>query len=175
VTSPAPEEQTDAAFSVERWSATSGSQRSSRADLVLDGGGRKWRAHASGNGAIDALLRAVDLALGAVLGDGVELQTYNVHATGHGHETAAVVTLSLRPRGGDPQAPAYPGRGTHDNVLEASLVAYVDAINRLVGHAGVDVAAAAPAPGVTPLPSKDDQAASRRAHSERFSEMFNPD
>jgi hypothetical protein len=44
-----------------------------------------------------------------------------------------------------------------------------------VPHAGVDDSAAAPAPGVTPLPSKDDQAASRRAHSERFSEMFNPD
>ena len=173
--SPAINGQPDVAFNVERWSATSGSQRSSRADLVLDGAGRKWRAHATGNGAIDALLRAVDLALGAVLGDGVELQTYNVHATGHGHETAAVVTLSLRPRGGDPDAPAYPGRGTHDNVLEASLVAYVDAINRLVAHANVDVAAAAPAPGATAIPSKDDNAASPQAHSERFTEMFKPD
>lgn len=173
--SSAPSEQTDAAFSVERWSATSGSQRPSRADLVLDGAGRKWRAHATGNGAIDALLRAVDTALGPVLGEGVELQTYNVHATGHGHETAAVVTLSLRPRAGDPHAPAYPGRGTHDNVLEASLVAYVDAISRLVAHGNVDVAAAAPQPGETELPSKDDTAAGRRAHSERFSEMFNPD
>lgn len=166
--------QTDVAFSVERWSATSGSQRASRADLVLDGGGRKWRAHAAGNGAIDALLRAVDTALGAVLGEGVELQTYNVHATGQGHETAAVVTLSLRPRG-EPDAPAHPGRGTHDNVLEASLVAYVDAVNRLVAHANVDLAAAAPAPIETELPSKDDDAAGRKAHSERFSEMFNPD
>ena len=173
--STAANDQTDVAFSVERWSATSGSQRASRADLVLDGGGRKWRAHAAGYGAIDALLRAVDTALGAVLGQGVELQTYNVHATGQGHETAAVVTLSLRPRGGDPDAPAHPGRGTHDNVLEASLVAYVDAVNRLVAHNQVDLAAAAPAPGETALPSKDADAAGLRAHSERFSEMFNPD
>ena len=175
MTSSAPDERIDAGFSVERWSATSGSQRQSRADLVLDGAGRKWRAHANGNGAIDALLRAVDLALGSVLDDGVELQTYNVHATGHGHETAAVVTLSLRPRSGDPHAPAYPGRGTHDNVLEASLVAYVDAINRLVAHGNVDVVAAAPEPGETSVPSQDNRAAGRRAHSDRFSEMFNPD
>ena len=32
----------------------------SRGSLVLLGGGRAWRAHASGNGAVDALLRAVD-------------------------------------------------------------------------------------------------------------------
>jgi hypothetical protein len=45
----------DAAFSLERWSASSGSDRTSRASLVLVGGGRRWYAHANGNGAIDAL------------------------------------------------------------------------------------------------------------------------
>jgi hypothetical protein len=51
------------ALSIERWSATSGSERGSRASLVLHGGGHRWRAHADGNGAVDALMRAVDDAL----------------------------------------------------------------------------------------------------------------
>ena len=62
----------DAAFSLERWSASSGSDRTSRASLVLVGGGRRWYAHANGNGAIDALMRAVDDALKRVLTAPVE-------------------------------------------------------------------------------------------------------
>jgi hypothetical protein len=161
------------AFAIERWSASSGSSRASRADLVLTGAGRTWRAHATGNGAVDALLRAVDLALGPVLGKGVELQTYNVHATGQGHDTQAAVTLSLRPREGDTHAPAYPGRGLHDNVLEASVAAYVDAINRMVAHAEIDVAAAAPAPGATDRPDSEHDSETRRGHRDTLMGIYN--
>jgi hypothetical protein len=173
MSSTAPTPTSTAVFAIERWSASSGSSRPSRADLVISGGGRMWRAHATGNGAVDALLRAVDTALASVLGDGVELQTYNVHATGDGHDAAAAVTLSLRSRSDDPHAPAYPGRGVHENILEASLVAYVDAINRLVAHANVDVAAAAPASGETAVPSRAADADLSQHHRERFMEMFN--
>lgn len=168
-----PAADSEATFSVERWSASSASSRASRADLVIAGAGRRWRAHATGNGAVDALLRAVDTALAPVLDDGVELQTYNVHATGEGHDTAAAVTLSLRQRTDEAHAPSYPGRGVHENILEASLVAYVDAINRLVAHGGIDVAAAAPGPGETALPGRADDDDTSKRHHDRFMEMFN--
>ena len=45
---------TPAGVSIERWTATSGSERGSQASLVLHGGDHRWRAHAEGNGAIDA-------------------------------------------------------------------------------------------------------------------------
>src|ERR671914_2108970 len=96
-------------LAIERWTATSGSERGSRASLVLHGGGHRWRAHADGNGAIDALMRAVDDALAPLLGEGVALATYDVHATGPGHETKANVSLSVRARGDD-DGPLYPGR-----------------------------------------------------------------
>ena len=64
---------TTPALSIERWSATSGSERGSRASLVLHGGGHRWRAHADGNGAVDALMRAVDDALAPLLGTGVQV------------------------------------------------------------------------------------------------------
>lgn len=161
----------DPAFTLDKWSATSASNRPSRANLVITGASRAWRAHASGNGAVDALLRAVDTALASVLGDGVELQTYNVHAAGEGHDTDAMVTVSLRLRSDDEHAPAYPGRGVHANVLEASVLAYVDAINRLVAHGRIDVAAAVPAPGSTTRPVIDDKG--HAPHDVRFTEMFN--
>jgi hypothetical protein len=34
-------------------------------------------------------------------------------------------------------------------VLEASVVAYVDAVNALLAHEGVDIASAVPTPGAT--------------------------
>ena len=105
---PDPTAATEDGLSIERWSATSGSERGSRASLVLQGGGHRWRAHADGNGAVDALMRAVDDALAPLLGEGVALATYDVHATGPGHETKASVSLSVRSRG-DADGPLYPG------------------------------------------------------------------
>jgi hypothetical protein len=136
------------AITIERWSASSSSERQSRASLVLFGGDRRWRAHAVGNGAVDALMRAVDDALAPVLGAGVQLTTYEVHAASPGHETDAIATVSVRPR--EPaDSPAFPGRATHENVLAASLAAYVDAINRYLADRAVDVAGSAPEPGAT--------------------------
>jgi hypothetical protein len=153
------------AFTLERWAATSGNTRLSRANLAIRGGGRVWRAHSTGNGPVDALLRAVDIALAPFLGDGVELQSYNVHATGEGHDTAGVVTISLRTRSEDQHAPAYPGRGVHENILEASLLAYVDAINRLMLHGNVDVDAAAPQLDASEPASRVDDDESRRGEA----------
>ena len=142
---PAPE---TASLSVERWAATSGSERPSRANLTLVGGGHRWRANAGGNGAIDALMRAVDSALTPLLGERVVLASYDVHATGTGHEAKASITVGVR-RNDPADGPIYPGRAVHDNVLHASLDAYVDAINALLADEGVDIASSVPSPGDT--------------------------
>jgi hypothetical protein len=133
---------------LERWSATSGSERGSRANLVLAGGGHRWRANADGNGAIDALMRAVDNALAPVLGDGVVLVSFDVHATRAGHEAQASVTVGVQRRGAD-DAPVYSGGAVDENVLQASVVAYIDAVNALLAAEGVDLASAVPSPGDT--------------------------
>ncbi|HEY6607720.1 MAG TPA: alpha-isopropylmalate synthase regulatory domain-containing protein [Candidatus Limnocylindria bacterium] len=146
--SPAERSETDTTLAVERWSATSGSERSSRANLTLIGGGHRWRANAGGNGAIDALLRAVDNALAPLLGEGVVLVSYDVHAAGAGHEAKASIAVGVR-RTDAPDGPIYAGRAVHDNVLQASVEAYVDAIDALLVDEGIDVAAAVPSPGDT--------------------------
>lgn len=133
---------------LERWSATSGSERGSRANLVLAGGGHRWRANADGNGAIDALMRAVDNALSPLLGAGVILETFEVHAEQAGHEAQAAVRVSIRRRDA-PDAPVHAGGATDANVLQASVVAYIDALNRLLATEGIDIASAIPPPGHT--------------------------
>ncbi|MGH2416766.1 MAG: alpha-isopropylmalate synthase regulatory domain-containing protein [Candidatus Limnocylindria bacterium] len=147
-------------LSIERWSATSGSERGSRASLVLHGGGHRWRAHADGNGAVDALMRAVDDALAPLLGEGVSLVTYDVHASSPGHEARASVSVSVRSRAPE-DGPLYPGRFVSENVLEASVGAYVDAINALLVDTGVDIASAVPSPGETNTHETDPEHRSR--------------
>jgi len=148
-TSPtAPLPDTGGDLTVERWAASSGSERSSRANLTLLGGGHRWRANASGNGAIDALMRAVDNALAPLLGDGVILVSYDVHAAGVGHEAKASITTGVRRRDA-PDGPIYPGRAVDDSVLQASLDSYINALNALISDEKIDIAAARPSPGDT--------------------------
>lgn len=164
----------EAVFSIERWSASSGSDRSSRASIVLTGGGRRWHAHAAGNGAVDALMRAVDEAVGRVLPEPLELLTYNVHATGHGHAAAAAVTLSIRETSAERGAPAYPGRATHANVLEASLAAYLDAVNGLVVNRGIDAATVAPLARGARHRDPGEEAETKTHAAKGLMDLYNP-
>jgi hypothetical protein len=168
--SPDPATGTGAGLSLKQWSATSGSERSSRANLVLEGGGHRWRANADGNGAIDALMRAVDNALDPVLGSGVQLVAYDVHATGIGHEAKASITVGVRRREAA-NGPIYPGRAVDENVLAASVVAYVDAVNALLADEGVDIAAAVPTPGATSRQESDPE--HRTTSKDRIMSAYN--
>ena len=46
-----------------RWTVTSSSNAQSRGAVVMEAGAHHWRASAEGNGAVDALFKAVDAAL----------------------------------------------------------------------------------------------------------------
>jgi len=165
-TSPA----TGGSLSLERWSATSGSERGSRANLVLSGGGHRWRANADGNGAIDALMRAVDNALAPLLGEGVELVSFDVHAAGSGHDAKASVSLGVRRRDA-PDGTVHEGGAVDENVLQASVVAYIDAVNGLLATEGIDIASAVPAPGSTERHETDPE--HRSGSKDRIMSAYN--
>jgi len=156
---------------LERWSATSGSERGSRANLVVAGGGHRWRANADGNGAIDALMRAVDNALQPILGAGVALESFEVQATAGGHDAKASVSVSVRRRDGA-DAPSHAGGAVDENVLQASVVAYIDAVNALLAAEGIDIASAVPSPGETSRHEADPD--HRSGEKERIMSAYNP-
>src|SRR5687768_6565766 len=60
-------EPTTPALHMTRWTVTSSSNAQSRGAVVIEAGSHHWRASAEGNGAVDALFKAVDAALADVL------------------------------------------------------------------------------------------------------------
>ena len=120
-----------------RWTVTSGSNVKSRGTVVIASGDHQWDATAEGNGAVDALFRAVDTALAAVLTGHPRLVSYDVHAMAEGPDAEGRVTVTIAPPTGATGARAegrYTGEITSTNIIAASIEAYVDAINELLAE-----------------------------------------
>jgi len=120
-----------------RWTVTSGSNANSRGAVVIASGDHQWEASAEGNGAVDALFRAVDKALAGVLTGHPRLLSYDVHAVAEGPDAEGRVTVSIAPPS-DASGPRGSGRYTGEivstNIIAASIEAYVDAINDLLAE-----------------------------------------
>ena len=121
-----------------RWTVTSGSNANSRGAVVIASGDHQWEASAEGNGAVDALFRAVDNALADVL-------------TGHPRLLALRRPCARRgPRRGGPRdgrdraaggrragraaTAATSARRTSTNIIAASIEAYIEALNALLAE-----------------------------------------
>ncbi|HMJ80625.1 MAG TPA: alpha-isopropylmalate synthase regulatory domain-containing protein [Candidatus Dormibacteraeota bacterium] len=121
-----------------RWSVATGSNVQSRGVVIVESGDHQWEGTAEGNGAIDALLRAVDEALHDVLQGHPRLLAYDVHAVAEGPDAAGRVTVQLAPPGG---ATGRRARGVYEastvstNIVAASIEAYLEAINLLLAEA----------------------------------------
>jgi hypothetical protein len=120
-----------------RWTVTSGSNANSRGAVVIAAGDHQWEASAEGNGAIDALFRAVDGALKDVLTGHPRLVGYVVRALGDAPDAEGRVTITIAPPDGaeGPRASGrYKGEITSTNIIAASIEAYIDAINELLAE-----------------------------------------
>jgi len=120
-----------------RWTITSGSNVQSRGAVVIASGDHQWDASSEGNGAVDALLRAVDAALVDVLEGHPRLVAYDVHAIGEGPGAEGRVTLSIAPPSAAEGARGtgrYDGSAQSTNIIAASVDAYVEAINAMLGE-----------------------------------------
>src|SRR5258708_1742423 len=120
-----------------RWTVTSGSNANSRGAVVIASGDHQWEASAEGNGAVDALFRAVDKALAGVLTGHPRLLSYDVHAVAEGPDAEGRVTVSIAPpsaASGPRGSGRYTGEVVSTNIIAASIEAYVDAINDLLAE-----------------------------------------
>jgi hypothetical protein len=121
-----------------RWTVTSRTNARIRGAVVIASGDHQWEASAEGNGAVDALFRAVDKALAGVLTGHPRLISYDVHAVAEGPDAEGRVTVVIAPptaAGGARSEGRYTGEITSTNIIAASIEAYVDAINELLAEA----------------------------------------
>ncbi len=121
-----------------RWTVTSGSNVQSRGAVVIGAGDHQWEASAEGNGPIDALYRAVDAALADVLSGHPRLLAFDIHALTGGTDAEGEVRVRVAPpaeAGGVRASGEYEGRARSTNIVAASIVAYIDALNRILAEA----------------------------------------
>jgi 2-isopropylmalate synthase len=129
------------------WSVTSSHGGNAHGSISLTVNGEERTAEAAGNGPVDALYSAVDEALQPVLGWRPVLTEYEIKAVSAGEDAQGQVLVRCR-RSSDegPGALIVSGHGLSTNIIEASLEAYLVAVNKLHGAEinGVAVAFVAP-------------------------------
>ena len=129
--------ETNPALHLSRWTVTSGSNAQSRGAVVIEAGDHHWRASAEGNGAVDALYKAVDAALSDVLQGHPRLVGYDVHALAEGPEAEGLVIVAVEPPPGEgPRSQGlYNGKSRNTNIIAASIEAYIEALNTMLAEA----------------------------------------
>jgi 2-isopropylmalate synthase len=127
----------EATLQLARWTVTSGSNVRSRGAVVITSGDHEWRASATGNGAIDALYRAIDKALHDVLSGHPRLLAFDVHALGEGSDTIGGVTVRIAPpeAAGERGTGEYRGEAEDPSIIAASIEAYILALNAMLAEA----------------------------------------
>ena len=126
------------ALRLARWTVTSSSNAQSRGAVVIDAGKHHWRASAEGNGAVDALFKAVDAALAEVLEGHPKLTGYDVHSLGEGPDAEGLVMVAIEPPAGlegGRSAGLYQGKSRSTNIIAASIDGYIEALNAMLAEA----------------------------------------
>ena len=136
-----------ASVSLLGWSVTSSGGGRSTGAVTVTVAGEERSADTTGNGPVNALYGAVDQAIGPVLGWHPVLTAYEIRAVSAGEDAQGQVLVRCR-RSSDSGAGALAvsGHGLSTNIIEASLEAYLVAINKLHGAEIGSVRAAFVAP-----------------------------
>jgi 2-isopropylmalate synthase len=116
------------------WSVTSSHGGKATGTVSLSVNGQDRATETTGNGPVDALYSAVDQAIQPVLGWRPVLTEYEIKAVSAGEDAQGQVLVRCR-RSSDegPGALIVSGHGLSTNIIEASLDAYLAAINKLHG------------------------------------------
>jgi 2-isopropylmalate synthase len=123
-----------ASVGLQGWSVTSSHGGNATGTVSLSVDGQDRATDATGNGPVDALYSAVDQAIQPVLGWRPVLTEYEIKAVSAGEDAQGQVLVRCR-RSSDegPGALIVSGHGLSTNIIEASLDAYLAAVNKLHG------------------------------------------
>jgi 2-isopropylmalate synthase len=116
------------------WSVTSSKGGKATGSVSLLVSGEERSAEAIGNGPVNALYRSVDEAVDPVFGWHPTLTEYEIKAVSAGEDAQGQVVIHCR-RSIDegPGALVVTGQGLSTDIIEASLDAYLVAVNKLRG------------------------------------------
>jgi 2-isopropylmalate synthase len=122
------------AVRLEGWNVTSSHGGKATGMVSLAVGDEDHAKAAIGNGPVDALFAAVDDALQPVFGWHPVLEAYEIKAVSGGEDAQGRVLVRCR-RSNDegPGALVVSGHGLSTNIIEASIEAYLVAVNKLHG------------------------------------------
>ena len=130
------------AVRLEGWNVTSSHGGKATGMVALSVGDEDHAKAAIGNGPVDALFEAVDAALQPVFGWHPVLEAYEIKAVSGGEDAQGRVLVRCR-RSSDegPGALVVSGHGLSTNIIEASIEAYLVAVNKLHGATGASSSA----------------------------------
>ncbi len=128
---------------LEGWNVTSSHEGKATGTVSLAVADEERAMAAIGNGPVDALFAAVDAAVEPVFGWHPVLENYEIKAVSGGEDAQGRVLVRCR-RSSDvgPGALIVSGHGLSTNIIEASVEAYLVAVNKL--H-GAEIGPASPA------------------------------
>lgn len=115
------------AFTLEYFHVTSGNKMISTATVKLTIGEESKQEAACGEGPIEAIYKAIERITGIT----AELKEYGIKAVTGGKDALGEVAVKI-----SYQDRIYTGRGVSTDIIEASTRAFINAVNRVVAHAG---------------------------------------
>ncbi|MCL2695861.1 MAG: 2-isopropylmalate synthase [Clostridiales bacterium] len=117
-------------YSLASFDVHTGNLATSTAVMRLNKNGDSFEEVALGDGPIDAAYRAIDKIVGA---PPHRLENYVIQSVSEGKETLGKVMVKLSCEDEHGMKRAFNGHGLSTDIIEASILAYINAMNKLLG------------------------------------------
>lgn len=117
-------------FELQSFQITSGNKVISTSMISLKRNNEVITEAATGDGPVDAAFNAMERAVGFSL----ELEDYSLKAVTEGKDALGEVTVRVSKDGR-----TFVGRGVSTDIIEASVKAYLNAINRAISEIGIEI------------------------------------
>lgn len=110
-------------YRLQSYVINTGNVISSTANIILEKGNRTLKAVCMGDGPIDAAFHTIE----QIIGHHYELDDFEIQSVTEGREAMGEALVKLRSNG-----KLYSGKGVSTDIIGASIVAYVNALNKIV-------------------------------------------
>lgn len=110
-------------YRLQSYVINAGNVISSTANIILEKGNRTLKAVCIGDGPIDAAFHTIE----QIIGHHYELDDFQIQSVTEGREAMGEALVKLRSNG-----KLYSGKGVSTDIIGASIIAYVNALNKIV-------------------------------------------